>query len=249
MSKYFFSFVILVTLTLSGCSPSLNTPLSKFIQSFVRVNNGGCGTVIKCTEELNSEGPIKYRLYVLTAAHVVLAGQPPEIDAEPEPETPQNEPKILKIKGEFPIYSENGLEISTNEYVGDVVEVNEELDFAIISYLVDEPVVPVAVCREVSLTESVVSVGGPATQKFWIGRGIISSLVPDKLPPGYIGQSSFLYMGHSGGPLFNEKGEQIGINLRLAGGMFGEPIPNMGYSLRLSVVLDVLGEKASLYFK
>lgn len=88
------------------------------------------------------------------------------------------------------------------------------------------------------LTETVYTIGHPWGLSWTISRGIVSALdrKPGMSPKVLIQVDARVYQGNSGGPLFNEDGEVIGINSLMVSGEGG----SFGFALPVEVVEKVL---------
>lgn len=192
--------------------------------TFVSMDAGGSGSVIKSWKE---DG--KYYAYVLTADHVIQST------------------KLLPVKSQF-MRSSNGGAYSA---VGEVVEHDVIKDFAIVKYQLDyKPNYVVCDVGEYNLLDKVYSVGMPNSM-FWVSSGNVSSVIPNKF--GSIVHSAPGFYGNSGGPLFNYKGRQIGVNLAIASATERhEPVlatPNINYAISIKEIQKTLGvEKSKIYF-
>lgn len=112
----------------------------------------------------------------------------------------------------------HGISIMTPS--GDVVagklkDVSKTVDLALIKvdYFKYTPSVVIADPRELKIGQEVIAIGSPAGLSFSVSNGIISALYRDFQFAYNVTQSNTaINPGNSGGPLFNLKGELVGIN-------------------------------------
>lgn len=101
---------------------------------------------------------------------------------------------------------------------------------------------------EVAVGDWAIAIGNPLGQRNSLSVGVISgvnriipSLAPDYLIPGVIQTDADLNLGSSGGPLFNARGEVIGLNSQIATGpMAGGPA--VGLAIPINLVRQVASE-------
>lgn len=97
----------------------------------------------------------------------------------------------------------------------EVKQVGKGVDLAIIrtTYYKEVPYVKLADPRELRVGQEVIAIGSPAGLSFSVSNGIISALYRDFEFAYNVTQSNTaINPGNSGGPLFNLKGELVGIN-------------------------------------
>ena len=103
-------------------------------------------------------------------------------------------------------------------YPAEIVHISDRYDLAIVKISTDAPINPVRIAKAQSLAvgQEVISIGNPLGLAFTVTHGIISGLNVD-LPSGYnmVQSDVFMNPGNSGGPMFNLRGELVGINSRI----------------------------------
>lgn len=200
------------------------TPLESFVQI-----KGSAGSVIRC----DYVPPLKvYRTYILTANHVI--------------------PKEDQNKLTFPKFDKYGRQVGRKAFSGKVLLHNKRMDFAILLTYTTMYIKPVIVnVNSPSLMDQVYTVGCPLGKNVWITHGEIANL---NMEPylGYIGHTATSIMGNSGGPLFNSKGELIGICngvLSLSGIMDSFYVTHMVFSLSASSIQKFYPSQFRNYFQ
>lgn len=170
----------------------------------------------------------KVKLYVLTAFHVVEG-----IDQK-------NVPLFL-----YEFETTGKMQKVTNA-TGTVVKSNKLLDYAILTTSVEKTYYSASLpsidrLKSVSLGDKIYSVGRTASNPIWVSDGIISSLDLSIKEP-FFGHTSTSYFGSSGGPIYNENFELIGITSQMGGSAFG-PLETVLYSVPIYQVYKDLDEK------
>ncbi len=97
--------------------------------------------------------------------------------------------------------------------IGDKVYSEVETDLSLLS--TNCKGTPLKVTESVKLGQSVIVMGHPRTAKFFLTKGIVSSLRTK-----YIFHDSFTDSGSSGGPVVNLSGELIGVSVSKVEGTF-----------------------------
>ena len=218
-----------------------NQKIMMMVEPFVKVNRAS-GSVIR---SFKSDG-LNYS-YVLTCSHVIE-------------DKIRDENKVLRltnqydIPGEFYVRDGNGRIVEQHNLNGRVITFDEHEDFAIILYQTPKqwPTVKVAnkvVSASLSLFDEIFSVGKPNNENLWVSEGIISTLEASRAQRvGCIGYTADGWYGSSGGPLFNENYEQIGVNVRISVSSKGA-LDTMMYSVPIYRIYTVLGPtRTSKYF-
>ena len=105
------------------------------------------------------------------------------------------------------------------ELAAELVGLDEKTDVAVLKIDADElPVVKIANVEDLKVGQWVMAVGSPFGLDYTATQGIISSLgrnLPNDNFTPFIQTDAAINPGNSGGPLFNTKGEVIGINSQI----------------------------------
>lgn len=140
--------------------------------------------------------------------------------------------------------------IDRREYSAEVVGVDPRSDLALLKIdATGLPTVKLAPPGEVKVGEWVVAIGSPFGLDYSASAGIVSAIgrsIPtargeDYVP--FIQSDVAINPGNSGGPLFNLKGEVIGVNSQIytrSGGSIG-----LSFAIPMSVVADVVQQLKS----
>jgi serine protease Do len=126
------------------------------------------------------------------------------------------------------------------EYAARLVGLDSVTDVAVLKVdATDLPVVRIAPAGSVRVGEPVGAIGSPFNYEHTVTAGIVSAKgrnVDDLLVP-FIQTDTAINPGNSGGPLFNAKGEVIGINSRIWGrtGAFA----GMAFAIPIELALQV----------
>jgi S1-C subfamily serine protease len=126
----------------------------------------------------------------------------------------------------------------------DIVKVSETRDLAIIqaSYYDKNPHVKLANPAKLAVGQEVLAIGSPLGLLFSVSHGIISALYRDMGDVNYnVTQSdTFINPGNSGGPLFNLKGELIGVNSFMMPPVRAAVFTGLGFSVQCGEILRFL---------
>lgn len=199
----------------SGPSPLVpeGSPFEEFFREF-RDRNGG-GDRPRRSSALGSGFVISEDGYIVTNNHVIEAAD--------------------EIIIEF---------FSGMELVAEVVGTDPQTDIALLKVDADVPLpfVQFGNSDNARVGEWVVAVGNPLGQGFSVSAGIVSAR--NRALAGtyddYIQTDAAINRGNSGGPLFNMKGEVIGVNTAIlspTGGSIG-----IGFSMASNVVMRVVDQ-------
>ena len=105
----------------------------------------------------------------------------------------------------------------------------------------DHPCARIADPRRLKVGQEVLAIGSPLGFDFSVTHGIISALYRDGLGVYNMTQSdAFINPGNSGGPLFNLKGELVGINSRIAPHIEGPVFTGLGFSVQCGQIMEFL---------
>ncbi len=103
------------------------------------------------------------------------------------------------------------------------------------------PFVKLAYPRSLEVGQSVFAIGYPLGYDFSVSHGVISALNRDNIGIYNATQSdTFLNPGNSGGPLFNMKGELVGINSRIIPPVDAPVFTGLGFSVSPGQILEFL---------
>jgi S1-C subfamily serine protease len=95
--------------------------------------------------------------------------------------------------------------------------------------------------RALRVGQEVVAIGSPLGFPFSVSHGIISALNVDGLGVYNMTQSdAFINPGNSGGPLFNLKGELVGINSRMVPPVGLPVFTGLGFSVQSGQIVEFL---------
>ena len=161
--------------------------------------------------------------YILSCAHLFWAGK-------------VNSVTIVQFNGD----------IQRAELIS--FDTNKDLSLLKVNAMRKIPYARIADPRTLAVGQSVLAIGCPLGFDFSVSHGIISALNIDLLNFYNSTQSDvFLNPGNSGGPLFNMKGELIGINSRIV-----PPIPlpvftGVGFSAQSGQIIEFLTECRKLH--
>jgi serine protease Do len=123
----------------------------------------------------------------------------------------------------------------------DFIYMSEKMDLALIR--VHDHTVPIRLAdpRRIRVGQEVLAIGSPAGLTFSVSAGIISGLNRD-FPWSYnsVQSDTAINPGNSGGPLFNLKGELIGINSFLISPNQSGTFSGLGFSVEAGECLKFL---------
>jgi serine protease Do len=134
------------------------------------------------------------------------------------------------------------------KYMGQVIGRDPDTDLAIVKITPDQgidfPMVPLGDSSKVRVGQWVLAVGNPFALDRTVTLGVISGLDRDAVRlsryEAFIQTDASINPGNSGGPLFNTKGEVIGINTAIIN--FAQGI---GFAIPSNVVQQVVGQLRS----
>ncbi|KKL26174.1 hypothetical protein LCGC14_2397930 [marine sediment metagenome] len=133
----------------------------------------------------------------------------------------------------------------THEYKAQLIYKEDLFDLAILKMETDLilPTIKWGSSKEVKIANEVFLVGHPYRFGWTVSRGIVSSLRFDDYGIAYIQTDASAHPGNSGGGLFNDKGEFIGlfsfIYVRL--GYFGSTSLNVGWASASDIIKVISG--------
>lgn len=126
---------------------------------------------------------------------------------------------------------------------GSVVLIGESVDLAIVrtTYYTSTPFVRLADPRKLKVGQDVFAIGSPLGLSFSVTSGIISALYRDFNSIYNVTQSDVsINPGNSGGPLFNIKGELVGINSFMIPPVRAAIFTGLGFSVQVGQCLEFL---------
>lgn len=133
---------------------------------------------------------------------------------------------------------------------GEVLHKEDDLDLALLQANFDlpTPYARIGDPRKLRVGQEVLAVGSPLGFSFSVSHGIISALNRDNLGVYNMTQSdAFLNPGNSGGPLFNLKGEIIGINSRIVPPVPANIFTGLGFSVQSGQIVEFLTRVRNKY--
>jgi S1-C subfamily serine protease len=135
------------------------------------------------------------------------------------------------------------IELDGSTYKAEPLFQEDRLDLALLKINTDHstPYAKIADPRKLRVGQEVIAVGNPLGFEFSVTHGIISQLYRDGLGVPNMTQSDcFLNPGNSGGPLFNLKGELIGINSRIVPPVNANIFTGLGFSVQSGQIIEFL---------
>ena len=130
------------------------------------------------------------------------------------------------------------------EFKANVVGTDKRTDVALLKIEAkDLPTVPIGNASQVQAGEWVLAIGSPFGFENSVTAGIVSAVnraLPDENYVPFIQTDAAINPGNSGGPLFNMKGEVIGINSQIysrTGGFMG-----LSFAIPIDVAIDVANQ-------
>lgn len=214
-----------------------NEKIDRMLRPFVSVE-GASGSVIRSWRDENGD----CWSYVLTAEHVIREAEKYKAKVRENTGGIELNEEFFFTTAFFPVFNSKGNEIGGEKYYGKVEISNREVDYAICSFQTPSvwPTVKVSSAGNLALFDRVYSVGCPNGYRPWVTEGILSEF---RHKPTNLGHSAKIYYGSSGGPLFNEKFEQIGVNVRIATDNREIPIEHIAFAVSLYRIQNSLGTK------
>ena len=177
----------------------------------------GAGTVVKKTDRT---------MYVLTCYHVVAAAI-----------TSQNTDQEKEIEVGYQRLDIDNNVAGRTVYVAEVVRGNKEIDLVLLKINVIDSALEVATISDTEPEKGdvIYTVGNPLGMMLTVSKGILAN----KIEYLYITDGTVTF-GNSGGGLFNERGELIGVPSRIPGYVFGIPESGLGMSINLKTIREFL---------
>lgn len=94
--------------------------------------------------------------------------------------------------------------------------------------------------EDLRVGQEVIAVGNPLGMEWTVTHGIISRLYTDDVGYNMTQSDVFINPGNSGGPLFNMKGELIGINSRVLPPVRAPIFTGLGFSTQAGQILEFM---------
>jgi len=130
------------------------------------------------------------------------------------------------------------------ELIAEVVGKDKSSDIALLKVDADNlPVLPLGQSEEVKVGEWVLAIGSPFGFEATVTAGIVSAkgrALPNENYVPFLQTDVAINPGNSGGPLFNLKGEVVGVNSQIysrTGGFMG-----LSFAIPIDVALDVVAQ-------
>jgi serine protease Do len=135
------------------------------------------------------------------------------------------------------------INIKDDTVSGQIVSIGDKVDLAVIktTYYTETPFVKLADPRKLKVGQDVFAIGSPLGLSFSVTSGIISALYRDFDHAYNVTQSDVsINPGNSGGPLFNIKGELVGINSFMIPPVNAAIFTGLGFSVQVGQCLEFL---------
>ena len=128
------------------------------------------------------------------------------------------------------------------EYAADLLSISDKSDLALIKINEKTPhFTKLADPRKLKVGQEVIAVGYPLSLEFSVTHGIISALYRDIAGQYNVTQSdTSINPGNSGGPLFNLKGELVGINSFMVPPVNAAIFTGCGFSVQVGQIIEFL---------
>jgi len=131
----------------------------------------------------------------------------------------------------------------------EIVAINPFFDLALIKLPLPADLKPSHVVlgngEDVNTGDSVFAVGNPLGLERSVTQGIVSSRSRNLQGQLYLQTDTAINPGNSGGPLFNQRGEVIGVTSR---GARADMADNLGFAIPVSYVKDFLRHREAFSF-
>lgn len=128
--------------------------------------------------------------------------------------------------------------------------VGQGVDLALVKVDFDKvtPYVEIADPRDLRVGQEVIAIGSPLSLSFSVSQGIISALYRDFQSAYNVTQSNTaINPGNSGGPLFNMKGELVGINSFMISPVSEAVFTGLGFSVQCGQIIEFLVDAKRKY--
>lgn len=144
---------------------------------------------------------------------------------------------VLTCHHLFTMLKVTGITVCTNDgncTAGELLYAQERVDLALVQSNFDKPTpyAKIADARSLKVGQDVIAVGNPLGLDFTVTHGIISALNRSELGVQNMTQADVaINPGNSGGPLFNIRGELVGINSRILPPVPANIFTGLGFSV------------------
>jgi S1-C subfamily serine protease len=131
---------------------------------------------------------------------------------------------------------------------GKLLYIQKDKDLALLkTFREGSPYVRLADTRDLRAGQEVFAIGAPLGNAFSVSNGIISALNRDEIRYNSLQTNAAINPGNSGGPLFNLKGELVGINSFIESPLANAPVfTGLGFSVESGQILEFLASYKSL---
>lgn len=122
----------------------------------------------------------------------------------------------------------------------DLIRKEDEVDLALVQAFFEIPTnySNIADPRDLKVGQEVFAVGSPLGLPFSVTHGIISALHRDQVGYNMTQSDTSINPGNSGGPLFNMRGEIIGINSRMLPPINAPVFTGLGFSVSAAQIIE-----------
>lgn len=126
--------------------------------------------------------------------------------------------------------------------IGELVYIEPENDLAVVKTSLTNTSFPrLADTRDLKVGQHVFAIGAPLGNTFSVSDGIISALHRDTYMYNILQTNTNINPGNSGGPLFNDKGELVGINSFIESPLGFAPVfTGLGFSIESGQLVEFL---------
>lgn len=233
-------FPVILAGLLSGCAVS---------EKFVRLSE----TVVPKTLDIHVLGIARQLVFTIEKGKFKIqeATVPVRVEGAGVFISPNNH--VLTCAHLFWLETITGITVCNDSGVctaGEVLHKEDELDLALLqaNFDIPTPYARIGDPRKLHVGQEVLAVGSPLGFAFSVSHGIISALNRDNLGVYNMTQSdAFLNPGNSGGPLFNLKGEIIGINSRIVPPVRANIFTGLGFSVQSGQIVEFLTRVRNKY--
>jgi serine protease Do len=132
---------------------------------------------------------------------------------------------------------------------GELLAEDDEKDLGLVQTFFDTPTSysRLADPRSLRVGQEVLAIGSPLGFPFSVSHGIISALNRDNVGYNMTQSDAFLNPGNSGGPLFNLRGEVVGINSRIIPPVNAPIFTGLGFSVQSGQIIEFLTKIRAKY--
>lgn len=232
--------IILAAAILAGCATT---------ERFVRLSD----EVVPKTVDIHVHGIAEQLVFTIRKGkfEIEKATVPVHIEGAGVFVSPNNH--VLTCAHLFGLESITGITVCDRDgtcTAGEVLHLEHELDLALLQANFSTPTAYARIAdpRKLKVGQEVLAVGSPLGFTFSVSHGIVSALNRDDLGVYNMTQSdAFLNPGNSGGPLFNLRGEIIGINSRIVPPVPANIFTGLGFSVQSGQIVEFLTRVGNKY--